>query len=230
MPPSSITVNQDCLEAMKATPDNFYSLAIVDPPYGIGAGGKGFINGTSATTKSYYKEVDWDIAPPPKEYFVELRRVSKHQIIWGGNYFLDHLGKCRAFIIWDKTIHGNSYADCEMAWTSMDRVARIFRQNICEVNLDGRIHPTQKSVSLYKWLLQNYAKSGDTILDTHLGSGSSRIAAYDLGFDFTGYELDCEYWSAAEERFQRHVAQGRLFQPDNPVVQQEQLFSQMAAK
>ena len=203
--------------------DNAFDLAIVDPPYGIGAGGKGFINGTSATTKSYYKEVDWDIAPPPKEYFAELRRVSKHQIIWGGNYFLDHLGKCRAFIIWDKTIHGNSYADCEMAWTSMDRVARIFRQNICEVNLDGRIHPTQKSVSLYKWLLQNYAKEGDTILDTHLGSGSSRIAAYDLGFDFTGCELDADYFEAQEKRFADHIKQPKLFEVPKAIYAQELL-------
>lgn len=184
--PNSVVYNMDCLLAMREMPDKAFELAIVDPPYGIGAGATSFKNGTSTSAKSYYRDDDWDTELPTAEYFQELRRVSQNQIIWGGNYFLDELGKCRAYLIWDKTIHGNSYADCELAWTSFDAVARIWRRNICEVNADGRIHPTQKPVALYKWLLQNYAKQGDKILDTHLGSGSSRIAAYDLGFDFTG--------------------------------------------
>lgn len=237
MPPSSITVNQDCLEAMKATPDDFYSLAICDPPYGIGeSGDKNHTRGLLAVSKNYKAFSGNDIEPPSLEYFTELRRISRNQIIWGANHFIERIGtNSPCWIVWDKDNGMTDFADCELAWTSFRTAVRRFKfkwQGMLQGNMankEERIHPTQKPVALYKWLLQNYAKQGDTILDTHLGSGSSRIAAYDLGFDFTGYELDCEYWSAAEERFQRHVAQGRLFQPDNPVVQQEQLFSQMAA-
>lgn len=231
---------------MRATPDGFYSLAIVDPPYGIGMA-SGFVVGesmglrrekngsTSFIPRGNYARRNWDNETPSKEYFNELMRVSRNQIIWGGNYF--DLGSATCYIVWDKDNGGTNQSDCELAWTSFTTAIRKFRymwngmvqeeQN--KMRVEKRIHPTQKPVALYKWLLTNYAKPGDTILDTHLGSGSSRIAAYDLGFDFVGYELDCEYWSAAEERFQRHVAQGRLFQPDNPVAKQEQLFSQIAA-
>ena len=202
--------NKDCMEAMKEMEDNQFDLAIVDPPYGIGAGGEKFKNGTSKTEKKYYKKNDWDIKPK-KEYFIELKRVSKNQIIWGGNYFVEHLTNFRCFIFWDKTIHGNSYADGELAWTSFDQVARYYRKNISQVTIEGRMHPTQKPVTLYEWLLMNYAKEGDKILDTHLGSGSIAIACHNLGFDLTGYELDQEYFSAAVKRYQQHKNQLRIF-------------------
>jgi site-specific DNA-methyltransferase (adenine-specific) len=202
--------NQDCLEAMKLMQDNQFDLAIVDPPYGIGAGSKNFINGTSKTNKTYYKDNDWDIAPN-KEYFIELQRVSKNQIIWGGNYFVEFLKNFRCFIFWDKTIHGNSYADGELAWTSFDKVARYYRKNISQVTIEGRFHPTQKPVTLYEWLLMNYAKEGDKILDTHLGSGSIAIACHNLGYDLTGYELDKEYYDNAIKRIKNHQAQTRIF-------------------
>ena len=202
--------NEDCLPAMRKMNDNEYSLALVDPPYGIGAGGEGFKNGSSKSEKPYFKKIDWDMERPKKEYFDELRRVSVHQIIWGGNYFSDMLPPFRCFVSWDKTIHGNSYADCELAWTSFDRVARYFRENIAQVNSEGRIHPTQKSITLYKWLLANYAKEGDRILDTHGGSASIAIACWDAGFDLTGYELDADYYAAAVARVEKHKAQGQF--------------------
>ncbi len=203
--------NMDCIEYLKNIPDGYFSLSIVDPPYGIGAGSKKFINRTSKTVKSYYKENDWDTERPALEFFTELKRVSKNQIVWGGNYFADLLGAFRCFIFWDKTIHGNSYADGEMAWTSFDGVARYYRKNIAQVNSEGRIHPTQKPVKLYEWLLINYAKEGDKILDTHLGSQSSRIASYNLGFEFYGTELDREYFDQGCKRFDQHKAQLTLF-------------------
>ena len=202
--------NEDNMKLMSRYPDNYFDLAIVDPPYGIGAGGKSFINGTSKTKKEYYKENNWDLKRPSKEYFEELFRVSKNQMIWGGNYFSDLLPPFRCFIFWDKTIHGNSYADGELCWTSFDNVARYFRENIAQTNSEGRIHPTQKSVKLYKWLLDKYAKQGDKILDTHLGSGSIAIACHDYGFDLTACELDKEYFDKAIQRIQNHTNQQTL--------------------
>ena len=162
------------------------------------------------TEKNYYKDNDWDIAPK-KEYFNELFRVSKNQIIWGGNYFVEHLKNFRCFIFWDKTIHGNSYSDGELAWTSFDKVARYYRKNIAQVTSEGRVHPTQKPVTLYEWLLMNYAKEGDKILDTHLGSGSIALACHNLKFDLTACELDKEYYKAAMKRLEQHKNQQRLF-------------------
>ena len=201
----------DCLEAMRAMPDNSYELAIVDPPYGIGAGSKKFINGTSKTVKDYYKDNDWDKERPSQEYFDELKRMSKNQIVWGGNYFADLLGAFRCFIFWDKTIHGNSYADGELAWTSFDGVARYYRKNIAQVTSEGRIHPTQKPIRLYEWLLDNYAKEGDRILDTHLGSGSIAIACHNRGYSLDAYEIDEEYYNAATERLRVHQSQLTIF-------------------
>jgi len=209
-------LNIDCMTYMAGLPDKAFDLAIVDPPYGIGAGGESFKNGSSKSEKPYFKKVCWDSSRPEENYFSELRRVSNHQIIWGGNYFSDLLPPFRCFVSWDKTIHGNSYADCELAWTSFDKVARYYRENIAQTNSEGRIHPTQKSVKLYEWLLTNYAKPGQRILDTHLGSGSSAIAAHNLGFDFVGMELDADYYAAACKRFEQHKAQGSLFVPDTP--------------
>jgi len=216
--------NIDCMDALREAPDNHWDLAICDPPYGIGAGSEKFANGNTRHPKTFYRKTDWDIKPQA-EYFAELRRVSVNQIIFGGNYFNEVLPSSRGFLIWDKTIYGNTYADCEFAWTSFDTSARMFRMNICEITLEGRIHPTQKPVKFYRWILSRYAKPGDTILDTHLGSGSSRIAAYDLGFDFTGYELDKDYFEAQERRFADHIAQPKLFAPMPVVEMQEGLFA-----
>lgn len=203
--------NRDCMEAMKEMPDKAFDLAIVDPPYGIGAGGIRFINGTSKTEKKYYRKNDWDTKKPSAEYFLELKRISLNQIVWGGNYFASNLGDFRCFVVWDKTIHGNSYADCELAYTSFDQVARYYRKNISETTSDGRIHPTQKPESLYRYLLKNYAKPSDKIIDTHLGSGSIAIACYDMGFDLTAYEIDKDYFDAAVKRLENHKKQQTMW-------------------
>lgn len=207
-------LNGDCMEYMRGLPDNAFELAIVDPPYGIGAGAVGFKNGSSKYEKPYYKENDWDIVPPGVDYFNELRRVSVNQIIWGGNYFSDLLPPFRCFVSWDKTIHGNSYADCELAWTSFDRVARYYRENIAQTNVEGRIHPTQKSIKLYEWLLTNYAKPGDRILDTHGGSMSSVIACLNLGFEVACLELDADYFATAVARIENAQRQQPMFAPE----------------
>ena len=192
--------NIDCMELMANLKDKEIDLAIVDPPYGIGAGSISFKNGSSKSEKKYFREKCWDIKPN-RSYFDELFRISKNQIVWGGNYFLDYLPSTRCMIFWDKTIHGNSYADGELAWTSFDKNVRYFRENIAQTNSEGRIHPTQKSIKLYEWLLTNYAKKGQKVLDTHLGSGSSAIAAHYFGVDFVGCELDKSYFDAAKARF-----------------------------
>lgn len=203
--------NCDCMDLMSQFPDGHFNLAIVDPPYGIGAGSVKFINGTSKTEKPYYKLHDWDTAIPDQKYFDELFRVSKNQIIWGGNYFTHLLKPFRCFVVWDKTIHGNSYADCELAWTSFDQPARYFRENIAQTNVEGRIHPTQKSIKLYKNLLDKFAKEGDLILDTHLGSGSIAIACHDYKFNLVASEIDKEYFDNCMKRVSNHLAQTVLF-------------------
>jgi site-specific DNA-methyltransferase (adenine-specific) len=198
----SEVTNEDCMEGMSRYPDNYFDLAIVDPPYGID------INSSGTHFKEKYEAKDWDKETPNDEYFKELIRVSKNQIIWGGNYFLDRLGNCKCFLIWDKRIAEDmSFAMCEMAWTSFKNGAKIYKTTATQQN---RIHPTQKPVALYKWILDKYAKQGDKILDTHLGSGSSRIAAYEMGFDFTAFELDKEYFEAQEKRYKAHIAQLKL--------------------
>lgn len=215
---TSITENRDCMDAMRSFPDKYFDLAIVDPPYGI----KVNMNmGINSKDKKKHKQKSWDDSAPDDSYFSELFRTSKNQIIWGGNYF--ELGPTRCFLIWDK-LSNLDQADCEFAWTSFSGSARVYRY--ARGNDSGfapklkdteryfaNIHPTQKPVALYKWILQNYAKQGDKILDTHLGSGSSRIAAYDMGFDFWGYELDAEYFEKQEQRFRAHVSKPVLFQP-----------------
>jgi site-specific DNA-methyltransferase (adenine-specific) len=211
----SETFNIDCIEYMRGIEDNYFELAIVDPPYGIDV--------TKNKRLVNISDNNWDDKIPNKEYFNELFRVSKNQIIWGGNYFIEHLKNTRCFINWDKLNHSDTYADCEMAWTSFDKNAKIFKYmwdgnrygyvgNIQGVGKKTiRIHPTQKPTELYRWLLQNYAKQGDKILDTHLGSQSSRIAAYDMGFDFWGCELDKGYFEQGNKRFEQYKAQGKLF-------------------
>ena len=198
-----IALNCDCMEYMKTLPDKYFELAIVDPPYGIGD--KKLTQGGTWASKYNQGDAEWDIAPD-KEYFNELFRVSQNQIIWGGNYF--NLPPTRCFIIWDKVAHMPTMADCEYAWTSFDSNAKIF----CHMrnSEEKRIHICQKPTKLYSWILMNYAKQGDKILDTHLGSGSSRIAAYNLNFEFVGCEIDKDYFDKQEERFKSHISQIRM--------------------
>lgn len=192
----------DCMEAMKDMPDNYFELAIVDPPYGIGINKSGRLGHYGGKGKT------WDNELPTEEYFQELKRVSQNQIIWGGNYF--NLGATRGFIIWDKQQpEGVSFASCEYAWTSFDRSAKTFYKS--PMNADfKRIHPTQKPITLYEWLLRNYAKQGDKILDTHVGSGSSFIACYNLNFDIMGFEIDKDYCDMANARIKEHKLQIRI--------------------
>jgi len=205
---NSEVLNIDCMIGMSKYPDKYFELAIVDPPYGIG------INMNMGRKKNAPKKhatKQWDSNTPPHTYFVELFRVSKNQIIWGGNYFT--LPCVRGWIYWDKDVpQGVSFADGELAWSSFDTVLRKAYIPYSGFNgTKGKIHPTQKPVKLYKWLLDKYAKQGDKILDTHLGSGSSRIACYDYGFDFTGFELDKDYFDAQEKRYKDHTDQINMF-------------------
>lgn len=216
---NSVVTNEDCMELMARYPDNYFELAIVDPPYGIGAdiknNGK---NSDSHEKKSLakinvYKKTNWDNVIPDELYFKELFRVSKKQIVWGANYF----GLIGGMIYWHKNVTMPTYSTGELAWVSwLNKIDFInltwhgmLQHNM--KNKEIRMHPTQKPIALYEWLLINYAKEGDKILDTHLGSGSSRIAAYNLGFDFTACELDKEYFEAQEKRFKQHISQQRLF-------------------
>ena len=196
--------NEDNMELMARYPDNYFDLAIVDPPYGLGK--KIYSGGTiGCKFQTLFGENKWDNETPKKEYFNELFRVCKNQIIWGGNYF--DLPPTRTILCWDKLKGDNNFSMWEMAWTSFDEPAKIFRQS----SMGDRIHPTQKPVALYKWLLDKYAKPNDKILDTHLGSGSIAIACHDYGFDLTACELDKEYFDKAMTRINNHVAQQKLF-------------------
>ena len=214
----SIVENRDCLEAMKEFPDKFFDLAIVDPPYGIGeSGAKNHSRGKLAKAKDYKAFAGDDLCPPDKEYFDELMRVSKNQIIWGANHFISKIPyDSHCWIVWDKENGDSDFADCELAWTSFDTAVRRFRFRWAGMlqgdmaNKEFRIHPTQKPVALYQWILSKYAKQGDKILDTHLGSGSSRIACYNGGYDFWGYEIDKEYFEKQEQRFENHTSQLRM--------------------
>lgn len=244
--------NKDCMEAMKDFPNNFFDLAIVDPPYGDGlhaegGGGQGWFakyNMKNTHTHTHnerkferfgqrfdrYKRpaedwtkqdggylgeevrkkiIAWDIAPP-QEYFTELFRISRNQIIWGGNYF--DLPPTRCFLIWRKLTISESFsmAMCEYAWTSFNSNAKVFECAPQGRAGDVRFHPTQKPIELYKWILSRYAKQGDKILDTHVGSASSLIACYDMGFDAWGYEIDKEYYNKASERLNEVMAQIRM--------------------
>ena len=212
----NIAVCDDCMNLMKTLPDKYFELAIVDPPYGIGAGSKSFINRNTANERAekFYKDNDWDKVRPTKEYFDELFRVSKNQIIWGGNYFVDLLRPSRCFIVWDKMTGDNSYADCELALTSIDGNAKLFKKlwlGAHAEDSDGRIHPTQKPVALYEWLLTHYAKQGDKIFDSHGGSMSSAIACDMEGFDLDICEIDKEYFDAGVNRFNQYKRQLTLF-------------------
>lgn len=198
---SNIVHLQDCIQGMKEFPDKYFDLAVVDPPYGIGEdGGKARTRGSKKTNG---KKKGWDNERPNAQYFNELIRVSKNQIIWGGNYFADLLFPSRCWLYWQKNM-GGDFADGELAWTSFDKVLKQFTQR--SETLD-RIHPTQKPIKLYEWIFHNYANPSDKILDTHVGSGSSRIAAHKAGLDFTGYEIDPEYHKAQEKRYKDFISQ-----------------------
>ena len=211
-------LHADCMDLMREYPDGHFDLAVVDPPYGIGYGvSEGFDKvkrkdgSTGHTARKKHQKKEWDNEPPSPDYFDELFRVSKSQIVWGGNYF--NLPPTRGIVCWDKKQPFDNFSSWEMAWTSTDKPAAIFSYDnkgfMCK---DGaKIHPTQKPVALYDWILRNYAKPGDTILDTHLGSMSIAIACHYAGLHLTGCELDADYYAAGIERVMRETQQTTLF-------------------
>jgi site-specific DNA-methyltransferase (adenine-specific) len=201
------------MELMSRYEDNYFDLAIVDPPYGLGDRlVKGGAKGGMGTLRNLAddKVTTWDDEIPPPEYFTELKRVSKKQIIWGGNYFLDYLGKTDGFVVWDKMNGTNPMADAELAWQNIKGTTRMFRWHHFSGEQTKKIHPTQKPVKLYEWLLDNYAKEGDKILDTHCGSGSIAIACHNRKFELTACELDKDYYDNAIKRINNHTAQLRI--------------------
>lgn len=236
--------NIDCMECMKSIPDKFFELAVVDPPYGINApnmsmgtnlnrkrGGynsqsvaqrlkKGRLNSGVGKLKNRALNTmpcDWDYSPPPRKYFDELFRVSRNQVIWGGNYF--PLPPTRGVLCWDKMQPWENFSQFELAWTSFDCPAAIIHlSNTGGANRETKIHPTQKPVELYHWVFKKFANPGDKIFDSHLGSGSSRIAAYKMGFDFYATEIDKQYFDAQEKRFKNECL-GEIITPKGVLVQ-----------
>lgn len=236
--PTNVAFNIDCMEYMKTVPDKYFDLAVCDAPYGDGSASGcedtslRFHTGdrwdkylvkqppTETTSNRFggrfekygaVTSLDWDVAPP-KEYFDELFRVSKNQILWGGNYF--DLPPTRCFIVWYKTnipLEGFSMAPVEYAWTSFSENAAMFQYSSKRDEKSGAFHPTEKPIALYDWIFSRWAKPGDKILDTHLGSGSSRIAAYNAGLDFVGCEINAGYFEQEEARFEAYTAQMSLF-------------------
>ena len=234
----NVAYNMDCMEYMRTLPDKAFTLAVVDPPYGINAPNmamgsnlsrkgdgypgesvaqrlkKGRLNSGAGKLKNRAlntMDCSWDCEPPPPEYFKELFRVSENQVIWGGNYF--DLPPSRGWLVWDKCQPWENFSQAELAWTSFDFPIGVFKySNTGGANAERKIHPTQKPVSLYVWVYQKCkVRPGDKMIDTHLGSGSSRIAAYNLGFNFVGCEIDKDYFDLQEERYQAHIAQQSLF-------------------
>jgi len=213
-----ITITQeDNMLLMARYPDNYFDLAIVDPPYGIkenGSRGNVSTKKWKNPKKTIHTKKDWDNERPSKEYFKELFRVSKNQIIWGGNYFTENLPSKMGWIFWDKQTGDSDYSDGELAYTSFNKALKKFVwlwSGFKKQQPEERLHPTQKPVALYKWILDKYAKEGDKILDTHLGSGSIAIACHDYGFELTACELDKEYYDKAIQRIKNHTNQTKLF-------------------
>lgn len=212
--------NEDCMIGMARYPDKYFDLAIVDPPYGIGEDVDKIRDYNTKSCKAWkgrkpktYEGKGWDSATPNTEYFIELFRVSRNQIIWGGNYFSDMLPPTGAWVIWDKQVVMPTFSDGELAWCSINnsiKIARFLWAGYRKCEETDRFHPTQKPVALYKWLLKNYAKQGDKILDTHVGSASSLIACYDMGFDAVGFELDPDYYKASKRRLDDFMRQPKL--------------------
>jgi len=218
----------DCMEYMATVPDKWFDLAVVDPPYGLGVDGINPIkNKGGDKNHKYDHSKQWDLEIPDKLYFDELIRVSKNQIIWGGNYFFDYLGYCKAPLIWDKLNGGSMFADGELAWTSngLPKNLKIWRHQWCGAFKDSergteKYHPTQKPIALYQWIYANYLPQGGKVIDTHLGSGSNRIAADKAGnIDFYATEIDKDYFEAQEKRWREYKAQAVLTFPEriNPV-------------
>lgn len=213
--PEDLFANGDCMDGMKAFPDKYFDLAIVDPPYGIGEnGGRNCSRSKLVPAKDYKPFYGGDIDAPNGDYFNELFRVSKNQIIFGANHFISRIPyDSHCWIVWDKQNGENDFADCELAWTSFKTAIRIFRfrwQGMLQGDMrfkELRIHPTQKPVKLYEWILSRYAKEGDKILDTHVGSASSLIACRRSNHHFVGFELDPDYYKQASERFEQETAQ-----------------------
>ena len=210
----------DCLEYMKTCESDIFDLAIVDPPYGINFGNFNRTNKDAYGNRyksDKYKNSNWDDSIPDDQYFMELKRVSKNQIIWGGNYFPQLWdAPCKGFIFWHKQNPVDNFSDGELAWTSFDKPAKCFNYKYFgniqgNTSAEKKIHPTQKPKELYKWILHNYAKKGDKIFDSHMGSQSSRLAAWDMGFDFWGTELDADYFSEGNKRFNNFKIQNKLF-------------------
>ena len=221
--PYSEVYLMDCVAGLRHYPYKYFDLAVVDPPYGIGAGKQSFQSGTRKSKS--HTDKDWDSSTPMDEYWNELFRVSKNQIVWGANYYANKLPTSRGWVYWHKMVLTDNYSQGELAWTSFDCVMKYFeykyqgnylgfRNNITTQTAtkeEARIHPTQKPIALYDWLLKEFAKEGDLILDTHLGSGASRIAADKAGLNFVGFEIDEEYFNAANKRFDNFKCQTRLF-------------------
>ena len=213
--------NMDCMQGMKEIPDKFFELAIVDPPYGgvtLGGYARNEMSGGKAKNRNNYNLSLWQCAAPGADYFAELIRVSKNQIIWGGNYFASMLSDSQGWIVWDKEKpEGVSFADAELAWTSFDVATQIFRfawNGMIQGNMkakEHKIHPTQKPVALYEWILDKYAAPGDRILDTHVGSGSSLIACRKMGHKYVGFEIDAGYYAEAARRVETETAQASIF-------------------
>jgi site-specific DNA-methyltransferase (adenine-specific) len=211
--------NEDNMQLMARYPDKYFDLAIVDPPYGIGEDGAKNHSRGKAARVTMYTAKNWDSSAPPKQYFLELLRVSKNAIIWGANHFIENIPNQNSpsWVVWDKQNGENDFADCELAWTNYKSAVRKFEFRWAGMlqgdmkNKETRIHPTQKPAALYKWVLDKYAKQGDKILDTHLGSGSIAIACHDYGFELTACELDAEYYEKAIQRIKNHTNQTNLF-------------------
>lgn len=215
----SLVFNEDCMAGMARYPDKHFDLAVVDPPYGIGESSSNNKSRSKLASAKDYGSKDWDDNAPEKEYFLELKRVSRNQIIWGANHFIESIPSANSscWVIWNKENGENDFADCELAYCSFKSAVRkvdlrwhgMLQHDM--KNKEMRIHPTQKPVALYDWIFKNYAKPGQLILDTHLGSGSSRIAADRAGLDFVGFELDKDYFEASEKRFKQYKSQLLMF-------------------
>ena len=218
--PISEVYNEDCMQLMARYPDNYFDLAVVDPPYGLNISALsnyGESGGTdkrwNTNKKDFYKPKEWDKNIPTAEYFEQLKRVSKNQIVWGWNYYVSYFNDCPSYIVWNKEASGN-YSDCEMAWCSIKGTNKIFKwlwNGFRKQQPEERIHPTQKPVALYEWILANYAKPNDLILDTHGGSMSSVIACLKGGYNITCFEIDREYYDKGKKRIEIFISQGNLF-------------------
>ena len=202
--------NEDNMELMARYPDNYFDLAIVDPPYGIKRDGQNNSRKGNGKGRKGFDFKGWDSEIPSEEYFEELFRVSKNQVIWGANYFTKYLPSSMGWLFWDKG-QRIQQSDGELAFTSYNQAMKVVEYGRHELSIEGTTHPTQKPIKLYKWLLDKYAKPGDKILDTHLGSGSIAIACHDYKFDLTACELDKKYFDKAIQRINNHTAQQKLF-------------------